>query len=60
MNSTNKVEISGWLINDNLKQFETEHAENFEEANLNLNHITNYIEINAATLAAGKEKILRK
>ena len=56
MNSDNKAEISEWLINYNLKQFEAEDAGNFEEANLILKRIINYIEINAALLAAGTEK----
>ena len=56
MNSGNKAEISEWLIDYNLKQFEAEDAGNFEEANLILKRITNYIEINAASLAAGTEK----
>lgn len=56
MNSGNKAEISEWLIDYNLKQFEAEDAGNFEEANLIFKRITNYIEINAASLAAGTEK----
>lgn len=56
MNSDNNAEISEWLIDYNLKQFEAEDAGNFEEANLIYQQITNYIKINAASLAGGTEK----
>ena len=56
MNSDNNAEISEWLIDYNLKKFEAEDAGNFEEANLIYQQITNYIKINAASLAAGTEK----
>ena len=56
MHLDSEAEISEWLIDYNLKQFEAEHAGNFEEANLIGQQIIKYIDINAAALAKDTDK----
>lgn len=45
-------EISDWLVEYNLKQFEAEDTENFEEAIFIQNVITDFINVNAKILAS--------
>ncbi len=54
MNPENK--ISEWLVEHNLKQFEAEDSENFEEAVLIRGVITEFIDINAKILALATNK----
>lgn len=49
-------EISQWLIEYNLKQFEAEDTENFEEAIFIRDVIIDFIDVNAKILAAVTDK----
>lgn len=49
-------EISEWLVEHNLKQFEAEDSENFEEAVLIRGTIKDFIDINAKMLALATNK----
>lgn len=49
-------EISQWLIEYNLKQFEAEDTENFEEAIFIRDVIIDFIDVNAKILSAVTDK----
>ncbi len=49
-------EISQWLIEYNLKQFEAEDTENFEEAIFIRDVIIDFIDVNAKILATVTDK----
>ena len=49
-------EISQWLVEYNLKQFEAEDTENFEEAIFIRDVIIDFIDVNAKILAAVTDK----
>ena len=49
-------EISQWLIEYNLKQFEAEDTENFEEAIFIRDIIIDFIDVNAKILSAVTDK----
>lgn len=49
-------EISQWLVEYNLKQFEAEDTENFEEAILIRDVIIDFIDVNAKILATVTDK----
>ena len=49
-------EISQWLVEYNLKQFEAEDTENFEEAIFIRDVIIDFIDVNAKILSAVTDK----